>query len=51
MGDCKTCEHLIFDELWREYICLIHQHIIYEIDKTNSCEFYGKRDKESKTNG
>lgn len=47
MGNCKTCQHAIFDILWGEYKCECRQSILYILlDKEECKDYLEKKDKE-----
>jgi hypothetical protein len=42
MSNCKDCVHSVFDEVWGEYKCKVHEHRIYNLVKQADCGFYKK---------
>lgn len=52
MNDCRNCGHRIFDEVWGEYKCKLHEHRIYDLDKYIDCPGHTNaiKKEEDKTN-
>lgn len=46
MGNCKTCAHSVFDELWGEYKCKFFEKRIYILLDSNECEHYQEKPKD-----
>lgn len=41
--NCSSCRHMIFDELWGEYKCLVYQHRIYDVKEIEECDDWLRR--------
>lgn len=43
MGNCKNCEHSVYDKLWGEYKCKILQRRMYILLDSTECPNYKKK--------
>ena len=50
MNSCKNCTNAIFDEVWGEYKCKVHEHRIRDVDKYLDCPKHESNKKEENKN-